>query len=61
MPAEDVGGYDPIVHDETEHLVPVGDPEHRYASTCPCGPLQAQNVRGATRLPTWLHRSLVAP
>lgn len=58
MPAEDVGGYEPVVHGEQEHLVPIGDGQHQYRSTCPCGPLQAVNVRGATSLPTWLHRSL---
>lgn len=58
VPAEDVGGYDPVIHAETEHLIPVGETGHEPLSTCACEPLRAQNVRGGTNLPTWLHRTL---
>lgn len=62
MPAEETEGYDVILADGTEHLIPNMDGVHTYYPSCPCGPMQAQNVRGPRgNLPTYLHRSIPAP
>lgn len=61
MPAEDVGGYDPVIHEGVEHLFPINDGAHTPLSTCPCDPLRAVNVRGGSGLPTWLHRVMAPP
>ncbi len=62
MPAEDTGGYEVIQNQGTEHLIPEMDGVHEALSTCACGPMQAQNVRGPSGdLPTWLHRSMPSP
>lgn len=61
MPAEDTGGYEVIQNEGVEHLIPENDGIHEALSTCPCEPMQARNVQGPSRLPTYLHRSLPAP
>lgn len=58
---EDASGYRAVVTDHQEHLIPVPDGIHDLLSTCSCGPLQARNVRGASGLPTWYHRSMAPP
>ena len=61
MPAEDVGGYEPVISGGCEHLLPINDGVHEATPTCACDPLQARNVRGASNLPTFLHRSVAPP
>lgn len=54
MPAEDVGGYTPIIEGDVEHFVPSEETDagHRMSLLCPCGPLMVRNVKGL------LHRTL---
>ena len=52
---EAVGEFEVIIDGDVEHLVPSGEQGHGPRSTCPCGPLRVQNVRG------WYHRAMPVP
>lgn len=56
---ERVGTYDVVISAGAEHLFPAGDDAHDPSRSCPCGPLEASDMR--TEESVWLHRTTVPP